>query len=142
MKIDLHCHTKKVKKGDASTRNVTSDKFFQKVVEAEVKIIAITNHNQFDYVQYKEFKKITEGYCDIWPGVELDIIGKIDQVGNGKRGHLIVIANPKNVELFNDRVQKLIKDEDVNTFQVSVKKVYEMLGECDCIYIPHFHKEP
>ena len=55
MRIDLHCHTKKVKTGDAYTRNVTKDKFFQKVIEAEVKIIAITNHNQFDYMQYKEF---------------------------------------------------------------------------------------
>lgn len=142
MRIDLHCHTKKVKTGDAYTRNVTKDKFFQKVVEAEVKIIAITNHNQFDYTQYKEFKDATEGYCDIWPGVELDIIGKADQKGNCKRGHLIVIANPKNVELFNTQVQELINDEDVNTFQIGVKKVYEMLGKCDCIYIPHFHKEP
>lgn len=50
MRIDLHCHTKKVKTGDAYTRNVTKDKFFQKVIEAEVKIIAITNHNQFDYI--------------------------------------------------------------------------------------------
>lgn len=64
MRIDLHCHTKKVKTGDAYTRNVTKDKFFQKVIEAEVKIIAITNHNQFDYMQYKEFKDVTEGYCD------------------------------------------------------------------------------
>ena len=142
MRIDLHCHTKKVKTGDAYTRNVTKDKFFQKVIEAEVKIIAITNHNQFDYMQYKEFKDVTEGYCDIWPGVELDIIGKADQKGNCKRGHLIVIANPKNVELFNTQVQELIKDEDVNTFQIGVKKVYETLGKCDCIYIPHFHKEP
>ena len=92
MRIDLHCHTKKVKTGDAYTRNVTKDKFFQKVIEAEVKIVAITNHNQFDYTQYKEFKDVTEGYCDIWPGVELDIIGKADQKGNCKRGHLIVIA--------------------------------------------------
>ena len=142
MRIDLHCHTKKVKTGDAYTRNVTKDKFFQKVIEAEVKIIAITNHNQFDYMQYKEFKDVTEGYCDIWPGVELDIIGKADQKGNCKRGHLIVIANPKNVELFNTQVQELVKDEDVNTFQIGVKKVYETLGKCDCIYIPHFHKEP
>ena len=137
MRIDLHCHTKKVKTGDAYTRNVTKDKFFQ-----EVKIIAITNHNQFDYLQYKEFKDVTEGYCDIWPGVELDIIGKADQKGNCKRGHLIVIANPKNVELFNTQVQELVNDEDVNTFQIGVKKVYETLGKCDCIYIPHFHKEP
>lgn len=142
MRIDLHCHTKKVKTGDAYTRNVTKDKFFQKVIEAEVKIIAITNHNQFDYMQYKEFKDVTEGYCDIWPGVELDIIGKADQKGNCKRGHLIVIANPKNVELFNTQVKELVNDEDVNTFQIGVKKVYETLGKCDCIYIPHFHKEP
>ena len=142
MRIDLHCHTKKVKTGDAYTRNVTKDKFFQKIIEAEVKIIAITNHNQFDYLQYKEFKDVTEGYCDIWPGVELDIIGKADQKGNCKRGHLIVIANPKNVELFNTQVQELVNDEDVNTFQIGVKKVYETLGKCDCIYIPHFHKEP
>lgn len=142
MRIDLHCHTKKVKTGDAYTRNVTKDKVFQKVIEAEVKIIAITNHNQFDYMQYKEFKDVTEGYCDIWPGVELDIIGKADQKGNCKRGHLIVIANPKNVELFNTQVQELVNDEDVNTFQIGVKKVYETLGKCDCIYIPHFHKEP
>ena len=142
MRIDLHCHTKKVKTGDAYTRNVTKARFFQKVIEAEVKIIAITNHNQFDYTQYKEFKDVTEGYCDIWPGVELDIIGKADQKGNCKRGHLIVIANPKNVELFNTQVQELINDEDVNTFQIGVKKVYETLGKCDCIYIPHFHKEP
>ena len=142
MRIDLHCHTKKVKTGDAYTRNVTKDKFFQKVIEAEVKIIAITNHNQFDYMQYKEFKDVTEGYCDIWPGVELDIIGKADQKGNCKRGQLIVIANPKNVELFNTQVQELVNDEDVNTFQIGVKKVYETLGKCDCIYIPHFHKEP
>ena len=142
MRIDLHCHTKKVKTGDAYTRNVTKDTFFQKVIEAEIKIIAITNHNQFDYMQYKEFKDVTEGYCDIWPGVELDIIGKADQKGNCKRGHLIVIANPKNVELFNTQVQELVNDEDVNTFQIGVKKVYETLGKCDCIYIPHFHKEP
>ena len=38
MRIDLHCHTKKVKTGDAYTRNVTKDKFFQKVIEAEVKM--------------------------------------------------------------------------------------------------------
>ena len=36
----------------------------------------------------------------------------------------------------------MINDEDVNTFQIGVEKTYEMLGKCDCIYIPHFHKEP
>lgn len=80
MRIDLHCHTKKVKTGDAYTRNVTKDKFFQKIIEARVEIVAITNHNHFDYEQYKEFKDVTAGNCDIWPGVELDILGKADGI--------------------------------------------------------------
>lgn len=142
MKIDLHCHTKKVKAGDAYTRNVTKEQFFQKIIEAEVKIVAITNHNQFDYGQYKELKNITKGYCEIWPGVELDIIGKVDENGNCKRGHLIVISNPKNVELFNAKIQEMLKNQNVDTFQITVRKVYELVGKCDCIYIPHFHKEP
>ena len=56
MRIDLHCHTKKVKTGDAYTRNVTKDKFFRKVIEAEVKIIAITNHNQLIICNTKNLK--------------------------------------------------------------------------------------
>ena len=142
MKIDLHCHTKKIKTGDANTRNVTKKIFFEKICQAEVKIVAITNHNAFDYEQYKEFKDISKGYCDIWPGIELDIIGKTDENGKGKRGHLIVIANPKNVELFNKQVIEMIGNQDVNKFQIGVREVYKMLGMCDCIYIPHFHKEP
>ena len=51
MKVDLHCHTKKVKSGDAHTRNVTKELFKEKVDQANVKIIAITNHNQFDHDQ-------------------------------------------------------------------------------------------
>ena len=68
MRIDLHCHTKKVKQAMLIQEMLPRINFFQKVIEAEVKIIAITNHNQFDYMQYKEFKDVTEGYCDIWPG--------------------------------------------------------------------------
>ena len=47
-----------------------------------------------------------------------------------------MIANPKNVELFNDHVQELINDEDVDKFQISVKKVYETL-EYVIVFIYH-----
>ena len=56
MKIDLHCHTRKTKQGDAKTRNVEKTLFSQKVLESDVKIIAITNHNLFDYEQFLEFQ--------------------------------------------------------------------------------------
>ena len=52
LKIDLHCHTRKVKKGDAKTREVTPDLFEKKIADADVNIVAITNHNLFDIEQY------------------------------------------------------------------------------------------
>ncbi len=48
MKIDLHCHTKAKKKGEGTARNVTPELFREKVANADVKIVAITNHNHFD----------------------------------------------------------------------------------------------
>jgi len=44
MKVDLHCHTRKIKTGDGEGREVSPEKFRAKVLESNVKIIAITNH--------------------------------------------------------------------------------------------------
>ncbi len=142
MKIDLHCHTKKIKSGDAKTRNVTKKLFTEKIMQAGVKIVAITNHNHFDLEQYLELKNSVEGYCDIWPGVELDIECKGKMKSGNKRGHLIVISNPKYTELFDEKVREIIGSIDVNVFLVDLKRVYDIFQNCDCIYIPHFHKEP
>lgn len=48
MKIDIHVHTKKTKQGDATTREVTPEKFSKIVQSTDVKILAIKNHNVFD----------------------------------------------------------------------------------------------
>ena len=45
LKIDLHCHTKQIKKGDGAGRNVSVELFCKKIIDADVKIVAITNHN-------------------------------------------------------------------------------------------------
>ncbi len=42
MKIDLHCHTKKAKKGDLDTRKVDAKIFRESVLSAGVKIVAVT----------------------------------------------------------------------------------------------------
>lgn len=59
MKIDLHCHTKATKQGDGEGRNVNLELFKEKIADAEVKIVAITNHNVFDYQQFSKC-------CEIW----------------------------------------------------------------------------
>ena len=77
MRVDLHCHTKSTKKGDGDGRNVTKDLFVQKVSDADVKIVAITNHNAFDIKQYYELKEAVAGFCQVWPGIEIDIQGNL-----------------------------------------------------------------
>ena len=69
MKIDLHCHTKATKSGDGAARNVTTDMFLEKVANADVKIIAITNHNHFDLEQYRTLRDTVKDFCQVWPGI-------------------------------------------------------------------------
>lgn len=40
MKIDLHCHTKAIKKGDGPGRNVTPELFKSKIEDADIKIVS------------------------------------------------------------------------------------------------------
>lgn len=136
MLIDLHCHTKKIKKGDAQTRNVDVPTFYEKIQKANVEIVAITNHNHFDYGQYKKLKDSVQEFCMVWPGIELDIDGKQN------RGHLIVIANPDNAEKFSEVVNDMINSQNPDKCLYKLREVYEKLDQCDVIYIPHFHKEP
>ncbi len=137
MKIDLHCHTKKIKTGDAPTRSVTPDLFAQKVLDAGVSIVAITNHNEFDYEQYVTLFDKVKDYCQVWPGVELDIE---DQ--SKHRFHMIVVANPDNAKAFDAAVNSLIDKQDKETVTFSIKTVVNAVAACDVLYIPHYHKAP
>ena len=137
MKIDLHCHTKKVKKGDPAGREVTPEVFRQKIIDADVKIVAITNHNTFDYPQYTAFKKEVDGICQVWPGIEIDIKGT-----SKKRWHLIVIVSPERAAEFDVRIQSLFKNANLNTCSLTIKEVYDAIENLEPIYVPHFHKEP
>lgn len=137
MKIDLHCHTKQIKSGDGPGRNVTKELFCKKIFDADVKIVAITNHNAFDKEQFCEFRDAVSENCQLWPGVEIDI-----QQHNRSRWHLIVIANPENVDIFSNSVNKLFAGKDLETCTHTIKEIYENLDECDVIYISHFHKKP
>lgn len=137
MKIDLHCHTKKIKKGDAETRNVSVELFKQKIEDADIKIIAITNHNHFDIDQYYKFRESVQNCCQVWPGVELDVQGK-----SGKNGHMIVVANPDNVSGFGGAVNAMVKDQNVDTVTFSLTEVFNALDKYDVVYIFHVHKAP
>jgi len=137
MKIDIHVHTRKVKSGDAPTRNIEKDRFVEILNDTEVNILAITNHNHFDIKQYGEFRDGVESHCQIWPGIELDVFE------NEKRSHLIVICNPKNYQDFDKAVSEILYKKNPDTFTISLKETVEKFDKLDCIYIAHyFVKKP
>jgi predicted ATPase len=137
MKIDIHVHTKKIKSGDAETRNIDAVQFNEIIRSTDVRILAITNHNHFDLQQFENISSLVEDVCQIWPGIELDIFE------NNKRAHLLVIANPKNSKIFNDRCEKILADIKPDNFTITLKDTVDAFDDIDCIYIAHyFIKKP
>jgi predicted ATPase len=135
MRIDIHTHTKKVKQGDSENRNIDVTKFTDVINKTDVKILAITNHNHFDYEQYKQFQKSVEGTCQIWPGVEFDIIEE------GRRAHLIIIVNPKNAEGFGKKVNEVVGTTSADSFSIKIEDVVNKFNDLDTIYIAHYQSK-
>ena len=135
MKIDIHVHTRKIKTGDAETRNIDTKKFGEILKNTDVKILAITNHNHFDHKQYEEFRDEVITICQIWPGIELDISE------NEKRSHLIVICNPKNHKQFSETANEILTGKNPDSFTISIKEVVEKFDALDCIYIVHYYSK-
>lgn len=137
MKIDIHVHTKKCKVGDSEHRNIDAERFDEIIRLTDVKILAITNHNHFDKIQYQDIKGKLHDVCQIWPGIELDI------KENGRRAHLIVIANPNNVQKFSEKVDELLDGKTADSFSISLEETVDNFDELDVIYIAHYYtKKP
>lgn len=137
MKIDIHVHTKKTKSGDSPNRNIDKDRFATIMKSTDVQIMAITNHNHFDYSQFVGLSEKTEGVCQLWPGVELDIVEE------GRRGHLLVIVNPKNAQKLEETVSALSSGSTADNFTISIEKTVEAFDKLDAIYIAHYQiKKP
>lgn len=135
MKIDIHTHTKKIKQGDSEHRNIDVNRFTEIIKETDVKILAITNHNHFDYKQFTDFKNSVGGICQIWPGVEFDILEE------ERRAHLITIVNPKNAEAFGKKVTEVIGSNSPDTFTISIDDVVNKFIEFDSIFVVHYHSK-
>lgn len=135
MKIDLHVHTKNCKSGDTKNRNVTTDFFAQKVKEADVKVLAITNHNHFDLSQYQELRESVKDYCDVWPGVELDVKELDTNIG-----HVIVVVSPDFAVKFSNILIKKIGNTSCDNFVMSVTDLTTIFNELNPVIIPHFYK--
>ena len=136
MKIDVHVHTKKTKKGDAKTREIDAHRFHEIIASTDVKIVAITNHNLFDLEQYNDFTEAVGGDFQIWPGVELDILE------NDRRGHLLVIVSPNHAQSMARIMDSLCKETTPDDFNISIGSVISNFDELNPLYIAHYKKMP
>ena len=135
MKIDIHVHTKKIKQGDAATRNITPEKFGDIIKETDVKILAVTNHNHFDFQQYTALQENVEGVCQVWPGVELDILEKTN------KAHLIIIVNPDKAKTLEERVDNVLNGFTVDNFKIDLENTVKAFDDLSPIYIAHYHSK-
>ncbi|WP_436951834.1 hypothetical protein [Staphylococcus xylosus] len=133
MKIDLHTHTKRCKQGDSSKRNIETDKFISKMIDNNISICAITNHNHFDLEEFQNISHAEKSFC-IFPGIELDI--KFGEFHH----HIIVICSPKRDKLFK-KVFDNNPDRDYNTHSISYEDLISNVKKFqpnEIILIPHF----
>ncbi len=139
MLIDLHCHTKRSKKGDSPNRTVSPDIFKSAIIGSGVSIVGITNHNQFDVQQFNELSSAVGDSAQIWPGVELDVCGS----GEGSHWHMIVLGSPYNLEQFSRTVSSLVGDVSPNDVMLHVRDVFGAFDNQNVIYVSHcFDKKP
>jgi|SRR5690554_109863 len=136
MKIDIHTHTKKVKQGDAETRNVSPEKFADIIKLTDVKILAVTNHNHFDLEQYNQLVDKVDDICQIWPGVELDILEE------GRKAHLIVVVDPSKAKDLEDKVDEAMNGFTPDTFHIDLDRTVSLFDELSPIYVAHYSKSP
>lgn len=133
MKIDLHCHTRKIKSGDADTREVTCEKFIKQLINAQVSIAAITNHNCFDYFQFLEFENSAKAHdIQLWPGIEFDVKGE------QSKGHCLIIANPKYLLEFSEQCEKVINNINPDCFEIDINNLIESFNNFDITVIAHY----
>lgn len=135
MKIDIHTHTKRCKKGEAATTEISPKEFCERVSSTDVKIIAITNHNVFDLEQYDEILQHMDTGVQVWPGIELDI------VDGESKGHLLAIVSPERANQFHEKVAKLTGASSPDDFSTSVQQVLASFDALGPLYVAHYRQK-
>ena len=131
MKIDIHCHTKKIRSGEPESRAATKEVFLKSIQDAGIDIVAITNHDVFDKNQYDEFVEYVGSNFQIWPGIELDTSR------NRNNFHLILVGDPDDVDVFDEKVKQLTNGRS-GDFTIELDNIINHFSGENILYIPHF----
>jgi hypothetical protein len=128
-KIDLHIHTLATVSDAAFDFSI--EVFKRYVIEAHLDAVAVTNHDLFRLDQFRAIQAALPAV--VFPGIEINV----------EKGHLLVFADPTNVEEFAAKAsvieQRIRKIGDSVTVD-ELKQIYGDLGKY--LLIPHYEKSP
>lgn len=128
-KIDLHIHTVKT----FSDRDFTFslDTFKRYVLEAKLDAVAVTNHDHFDPVQFRQIQEALS--TTVFPGIEINV----------EKGHVLVIARPDDVDDFALKTAEVARRITKVGDRISVDELTTIFGNlADYLIIPHYDKGP
>ncbi len=137
MKIDLHMHTKKASQGDPISREINDGNKFRKIMmEADIQIGAITNHNIFDKKQYNDLKSNDDSFI-LLPGIEYDV--NVANEGNNsiKRRQINIIFDPSMIDEFDLLV---INNKSNPENPIHINKIIEIFDSKNTIFYFDFKK--
>lgn len=135
MLVDFHCHTKATKRGEDKKRNIEPENFKNYILNAQVKMVAITNHNEFDKQEFDKYNNEVNGDFILLPGIELDING-IDN----ERGHIVIIYDNTDINNFDLKIKKLLNDLNPDDVIIPIDDLINFINDLNCIVLAHYIK--
>lgn len=132
IKIDLHIHT--ISTQYNKPFNFSIDALKEYVYQRKIDIIAITNHNIFIKSNYDEIVNAIPDKL-VLPGIELTILPN--------KWHLLIIANPTNIEDFIKLCNSLNNDFYANNQFPTLHDIMDLFKDKnEYLLIPHYKKDP
>lgn len=129
-KADLHIHTVTTVRDHEFTFSM--DGLKQYIQDNSLDLIAITNHNIFDREQYEAIAEAIS--IPVFPGVEIDV----------ENGHLLVIADPSDLDDFCEKCSKVYlangNNPQSSMTESEFVSIFRDLNKY--ILIPHYDKSP
>lgn len=128
-KIDLHIHTVPTFSDSAFTFSL--DAFKRYVTEAHLDAVAVTNHDLFDGKQFRSIQSALG--VVVFPGIEINL----------EEGHVLVLANPSELEDFEAKTGLVAKKVTKVGDRISVEELQKIFGDLGkYLLIPHSDKAP
>lgn len=128
-KIDLHMHT--VPTISDAHFNFSIEKLKEYVKSAELDAIAITNHDLFDLVQFRQID--SELDCVVFPGIEINLA----------KGHILLISENDDLDEFQIKTQAVSEKIKAVGDTLSIDELCSIFGDLNrYLLIPHYEKKP